>query len=139
MVGDGDTLADWSHIEDIARYTVATLSKPSLSVNAHLNFPSETISQNAMVDLLRKYAKGREVHVKYFSQEDAHKFAANPEEAPKEIGVNSRIPVDFYFVVKSIQGSGQFRRPRWDCHWDLFPEVKRTTFEEYLQERFDKH
>ena len=138
IVGDGDALADWSNINDIAKYTVLTLSKPSLSCNSYLNFPSETLSQNAMVDLLRKHAQGCDVQVKHLSLDDAHRFVSKPEEAPKEIGENSRIPVDFYFVVKSIQGMGLFRRPRWECHWDLFPEVERMTFDDYLRGRFDK-
>ncbi|KAH9948826.1 hypothetical protein B0H21DRAFT_203653 [Amylocystis lapponica] len=138
VVGNGDALADWSNTRDVAQYVVATLSKPSLSANAHLNFPSETISQNAMIALLRKYAVGREVRSRAFSAEDAHKFAARPKEAPREIGLNSNIPVDFYFVVKVIQGSGTFRRSRWECHWDMFPEVQRTTFEDYLKDRFQK-
>ncbi|OBZ68663.1 Phosphomutase-like protein 3 [Grifola frondosa] len=136
IVGDGDALADWSDARDVANYVVASLSKPSLSVNTHLNFPSETFSQNAIVDLMRKYVRGREVHPLIFTAEEAHRYAANADEAPKNIAPNTNIPVDFYFVVKIIQGSGTFRRPRWECHWDLFPEVKRTTFEEYLKERF---
>lgn len=136
VVGDGNAPADWSCMQDIANYVVASLSRPALSANKHLNFPSETLSQNALVELFRKYAKGRKVSVRYFSEQDAHRLVAHPEEAPSEIASNSNIPVDFYFVVKSIQGSGTFRRSRWDCHWDLFPEVKRATFEEYMKERF---
>ncbi|PCH39995.1 NAD(P)-binding protein [Wolfiporia cocos MD-104 SS10] len=136
IVGDGDTVADWSCTNDIARYVVATLSKPHLSANVYLNFPSETISQNAMVELFRKYAKGRKVDVRSFSLDDAHRSVANPDAAPKEIGEQSAIPVNFYFIVKSIQGSGTFRRPRWECHWNLFPEVRRSTFEDYVKERF---
>jgi len=136
VVGDGDALADWSNTRDVARYVVATLSKPSLSANTHLNFPSERLSQNAMVALLRKHAGGCQVSVRAFSSDDAHRFIARPGEAPSEIGEHSNIPVDFYFVVKVTQGSGLFRRSRWECHWDLFPEVQRTCFEDYLQERF---
>ena len=136
IVGDGDAPADWSHTRDVARYVVATLNQPTLSANATLNFPSETFSQNAIVDLMRKYVHGREVHPLIFTAEEAHRYAANADEAPKDIAPNTNIPVDFYFVVKIIQGSGTFRQPRWECHWDLFPEVKRTTFEEYLKERF---
>ncbi|KAH9839155.1 uncharacterized protein C8Q71DRAFT_855794 [Rhodofomes roseus] len=138
VVGDGDALADWSSRKDVARYVVATLAKPAISANAVLNFPSETISQNAMVELLRKYAgaKGRTVTVRYFSADDAHRFAADASAAPPEIAKSTNIPVDFYFVVKYLQGSGTFRRTPWECHWDLFPEVKRTTFEDYLKERF---
>jgi len=119
VVGDGDALADWSCTRDVAKYVVATLSKPALSANVYLNFPSETISQNTMVQLLRRYAKGRQVTVRYFSEHDAHRFVAKPQEAPEVIGTQSNIPVDFYFVVKSIQGSGLFRRSRWECHWEL--------------------
>lgn len=138
IVGDGDAPADWSHTRDLAHYVVGTLSQPAVSANATLNFPSETISQNAMLQLLQKYAgaRGKIVKARRFSEEDAHRFVANEGEAPKEIGKMSAIPVDFYFVVKSIQGSGTFRRSRWECHWDLFPNVRRTTFEEYMQERF---
>ncbi|TFY60103.1 hypothetical protein EVJ58_g5353 [Rhodofomes roseus] len=138
VVGDGDALADWSCRKDVARYVVASLAKPAVSANAVLNFPSVTMSQNAMVELLRKYAgaKGRTVTVRRFSADDAHRFAADASAAPQEIAESSNIPVDFYFVVKSIQGSGTFRRPTWECHWDLFPEVKRTTFEDYLKEKF---
>ncbi|KAI0923220.1 hypothetical protein AcV7_005796 [Taiwanofungus camphoratus] len=138
VVGDGDAPAHWSNRRDIANYVVAILSQPTISANATLNFPSETLSQNAMVQLLRRYAKGRDVRVRHFSLDEAHRFVAKPEEAPKDIQPNSKIPVDFYFVVKSIQGSGTFRRSRWECHWDLFPEVQRTTFEQYMKERFGK-
>ncbi|KZT09382.1 NAD(P)-binding protein [Laetiporus sulphureus 93-53] len=136
IVGDPNARADWSCTRDVARYVVATLSKPAISANAYLNFPSETLSQHAMVELFRKYARGRKVDVRHFSMDEAHRFIARPQEAPQQIAMNSSFPVDFYFVVKSIQGSGTFRRSRWECHWDLFPEVKRTTFEEYMRERF---
>ncbi|GBE83129.1 predicted protein [Sparassis crispa] len=135
VIGDGAALADWSHTRDVARYVVATLSQPACSANATLNFPSEALSQDALVALLRAYSR-REVRVRYFSHDEAHRFAAHPAEAPPQIAQSSNIPVDFYFVVKSIQGSGTFRRSRWECHWDLFPEVRRTTFEDYMKERF---
>ena len=138
VVADGDALADWSSRKDIARYVVATLAKPAISANAMLNFPSATFSQNTIIELLRKYAgaRGRKVTVRYFSAEDAHRFIQDDSLAPTEIAQHTAIPVDFYFVVKIIQGSGTFRRPPWECHWDLFPEVKRTSFEEYLKEKF---
>ncbi|KZT71757.1 hypothetical protein DAEQUDRAFT_749776 [Daedalea quercina L-15889] len=113
VAGDGGALADWSCRKDVARYVVATLAKPALSANAVLNFPSVTMSQNAMVELLRKYAgaKGHKVTVRYFSAEQAHRFVADASQAPQEIAKSSAIPADFYFVVKILQGSGYFKRP----------------------------
>jgi hypothetical protein len=35
--------------------------------------------------------------------------------------------------VRSIQGEGRGRHPRADTHNDMFPEVKVTTFPEFLK------
>ncbi|KZT64925.1 NAD(P)-binding protein [Daedalea quercina L-15889] len=138
VIDTGDAPIDWSHRADIARYVAASLAKPELSANAELNLPSATISQNEMVALFRKYTapKGRSVSVRKFSLDDVHRFIADQSLAPPEITANTLIPVDFYLIVKCNEALGQFRRNQWECHWQLFPEVKRTTFEDYMKERF---
>ena len=116
----------------------ATLAKPELSANAELNLPSETLSQNEMLALFRRYAgaRGKAVKERRIAVDDVHRYIKDESLAPKDISQNTQIPVDFYFIVKCNEAQGLFRRNEWDCHWDLFPEVKRTSFEEYLKERF---
>ncbi|TFY60170.1 hypothetical protein EVJ58_g5316 [Rhodofomes roseus] len=137
VIGTGDAPMDWSYRKDLARYTVASLAKPGLSKNTQLNVPSDTLSQNDMVELFRKYAgaKGRTVAVRKLWMDDGHRFIANEAEAPAEIAANSGIPVEFIGRPPpplSVQ-EAFFKKER---HWHFFPEVKKTTFEDYLKERF---
>ena len=138
IVGSGDALIDWSLRKDVARYVAATLAKPELSANAELNLPSTTLSQNEMLTLFRQYAgaRGKSVKERHIAMDDVHRYIKDESLVPKDITQNTQIPVDFYFIVKCNEAQGLFRRNQWECHWDLFPEVKRTTFEDYLKERF---
>ncbi|KAH9841833.1 uncharacterized protein C8Q71DRAFT_854189 [Rhodofomes roseus] len=135
VIGTGDAPMDWSYRKDLARYTVASLAKPGLSKNTQLNVPSDTLSQNDMVELFRKYAgaKGRTVAVRKLWMDDGHRFIANEAEAPAEIAANSGIPVDFIGRPPPLSVQEAFFKK--ERHWHLFPEVKKTTFEDYLKER----
>ena len=138
IVGSGDAPIDWSLRRDVARYVAATLAKPELSANAEFNLPSTTLSQNEMLVLFRRYAgaRGKTMTERRISLDDVHRYIEDESLAPKDITRNTQIPVDFYFIVKCNEAQGLFRRNQWECHWDLFPEVKRTTFEDYLKEIF---
>lgn len=138
VVGSGDALIDWSLRMDVARYVAATLTKPELSANAELNLPSVTISQNEMLAQFRKYAgaRGKDVKERRIAMDDVHRYIKDVSLAPKDLTQNTQISVDFYFIVKCNEAQGLFRRNQWECHWSLFPEVKRTSFEGYLEERF---
>ncbi|KZT09365.1 uncharacterized protein LAESUDRAFT_756989 [Laetiporus sulphureus 93-53] len=106
VVGNRNARADWSCTRDVACYVVVTPIKPAISANAYLNFPSEMLSQHAMVELFRKYARRRKVDVRHFSMDEAHRFIAQPQGAPQQIAMNSSIPVDFYFVQARPQTRG---------------------------------
>lgn len=72
------------------------------------------------------------------SEEQMHEIIADPKKAPKELAEGSAFPVDFWMMVKGIQGQNRFRRPRTECHNDLFPNVHRTTFQRFFEQRFGK-
>lgn len=127
--------ADYSHLDDFAAYLVASLCEPEKPANAILNFPSDHISLNEIAALLEKYS-GKPVQRKIIPHEDMHRVVADPSQAPAEFQGASVFPVDFWFLVKGIQGEGRFYRPRCQNHDHLFPEVHRTTFEQYLKQKF---
>jgi len=135
IIGSPDAKADYTHLDDFGRYLVATLCEPQKSANASLNFVSDTISQNQIATLLEKYS-GKPVKKNVIPLEEMHKVVAEPSAAPEELKGGSAFPVDFWYVVKGTQGEGRFFRPRGQNHNELFPEVQRTGFEQYFQERF---
>jgi len=135
VIGDLDAKADYSHLDDFAAYLVASLCEPEKPANAILNFPSDHISLNEIAALLEKYS-GKPVQRKIIPHEDMHRVVADPSQAPAEFQGASVFPVDFWFLVKGIQGEGRFYRPRCQNHNHLFPEVQRTTFEQHLKQKF---
>lgn len=135
IIGDPDAKADFTHLDDFAAYLVATLCEPGKSENATLNFPSDHISHNEIAALLQRYS-GRSVKKDLISHGEMHRIVADPSQAPRELQGASSFPVDFWFLVKGIQGEGRFWRPKGQTHNHLFPEVQRTTFEQYFQQRF---
>lgn len=137
VVGDGDALADWAHLDDTATYVCAMLARPDLSANRTLNVPSTTVSQNYIVDSLRRHSR-KPVNIVHVQMHDAHRFVQNPDAAPKELKENTRFPVDYWFVVKTTQGDGRGRHPRPEVHNSLFPEVKTTSFDDFFAEQFRK-
>lgn len=125
VIGDPDAKADFTHLDDFGNYLVATLCEPKKSENATLNFPSDTISHREIADLLGKYS-GKPVHLDTMPLDKMHEVVADSNKAPKELQGKSAFPVDFWFLVKGMQGSGMFYRPRGANHNDLFPDVERT-------------
>ncbi|RKU40576.1 hypothetical protein DL546_002022 [Coniochaeta pulveracea] len=136
-VGDEHARADFTNLDDFAAYLVATLDKPETSANKKLNFPSDTISHAQIAELLEKYS-GKKVRLKEISEEQMHKIIADPKTAPKEIAEGSAFPVEFWMMVKGTQGQDRFRRPKSECHNDLYPEVEKTTLERFFQRRYGK-
>ncbi|KAK4550653.1 hypothetical protein LTR36_000232 [Oleoguttula mirabilis] len=134
VVGSPDAKADYTHIDDFASFLVATLREPAKSENAHLNYVSDTISNKEIAALLEKYT-GKKAKFKTYSDDDQHSIVKQPDTAPKELQEGSAFPVDFWFLVKGAQGQGRFRRPKGEVHNHLFPDVKPTTFDDYLQKQ----
>jgi nucleoside-diphosphate-sugar epimerase len=125
VIGDPDAKADYTHIEDFGKYVTACLASPEKSENKHLNFPSDHISHTEIKQLLEKYS-GKKVTMDVMGEEKMHEVLADPESAPKELQNQSSFPVDFWFLVKGMQGTGRFWRPRGMNHNDLFPEIEPT-------------
>jgi len=138
VLGSADARADYTHLDDLANYVVATLCEPEKSHNAKLNFPSDTITQNQIAHLLEKYSL-KPVKMEFISEEEMHKVIKDPSQANQELAKASPFSVDFWFIVKGVQGSGRFRRPAAENSNHLFPDVERTTFEKYFQDRFGFH
>lgn len=132
-VKDANAQADWTHLDDFAAFLVASLKEPVKSHNAHLNFVSDTKSATEISELLEKIS-GKRSGVKVFPEELMHTIVANSNKAPDHLQKGSAFPVDFWFLVKGAQGQGRFRRPPGMIHNDLFPQVKPTTFDTYLNE-----
>ncbi|KAI2486254.1 NAD-binding protein [Pyrenophora tritici-repentis] len=122
VIGDPDAEADYTHLDDFANFLVATLLKPQKSENQYLNVVSDTISHAKIVGLLRMYT-GKEVQLDVQSVEAMHKSA---------------FPVDFWYLVKGLQGLGESVRPKSQIHNDLFEGVRYTPFEWYFKQRFGK-
>ncbi|GAO51083.1 NAD(P)-binding protein [Saitoella complicata NRRL Y-17804] len=136
VVGDAEAKAEFSHIGDVAKYTAALLSRdPNISENKTLNFPSHTVSQAHWAELMEKYSP-TPVKRQTFSLDEAHGIIADPDSAPEELKSTSPFPPDFWFIVKSAQGEGRFRRPKGEVHKELFPEVEVLGLEEYFEEQF---
>jgi hypothetical protein len=135
VVGDGDLPVDWSAISDIAAYVSAALAKGALTVNRTINVPSVRLSQNGVVDALRRHG-GKPVNVVNISTETAQHWAKAPHLAPAGLEDNTRMPVDFGFLLMSILGQGAGIYPRAEMHHALFPEVTPTTFDEFLAQHF---
>jgi hypothetical protein len=135
-IGDADARADYTHLDDFAAYLVATLCEPEKSENKHFNFRSDTISHNEIAALLERYSD-KPVKKNNITFDEWHYVIADPSKAPSNLTeAQSSFPVDFWFLVKGMQGLGRFRRPKSDYHNDLFPAVKVTTFEDYFTSKF---
>lgn len=138
VIGDPAAEADFTHLDDFAAFLVATLLEPEKSHNQFLNVVSDTISHNKIKKLLESYS-GKQVKLDVRGIEEMHKvWEGGPESVEEEKLKDSAFPVDFWFLVKGMQGSGKFVRPKSQIHNDLFPGVRRTTIELYFKERFGK-
>lgn len=135
LVGDGEASCAWAHTDDTAAYVCAMLANPSLSANRKLNVPSATVSCNHIIDALRRHS-GKPVSTLRISLEDAHRFVERPDEAPHGLKDNTRFPVDFWFVIKTMQAEGLMRHATSETHNVLFPEVKPTSFDDFFVGHF---
>ncbi|KAL4971487.1 hypothetical protein BDW66DRAFT_165138 [Aspergillus desertorum] len=115
ILGDADAKVDFTHIDDLAAFLVATIDNPGVAENKSLNVVSDRISYNELAALLEMYSKKKIV---------------------KMVKGKSAFPDDFWMLVKGMQGLGRFWRPPGEIHNDLFPEMKVTTFERYFRSRF---
>lgn len=134
-IGDLSSKADYTLIGDLAAYLVASLAEPDKSRNRHLNFKSDTISLDAIADMLEKYSD-KPVRKEAMPTESMHAVIADPVAAPADLQNASPFPVDFWYLVKGLQGQGRFRRPDAEYHHSLFPGVRPTPFEDYFKGKF---
>jgi hypothetical protein len=135
VIGNADVKADFTHLDDFAAYLVATLCEPEKSSNAVLNFVSDRISYREIATLLERYS-GKPVRINMIPEQEMHKVVEDPSSAPQELKEKSPFPVDFWFLVKGIQGQGRFYHPQGQTHNTLFPDVRVTTFDRYFQQKF---
>lgn len=134
VIGNPDAEADYTHLEDFANFLVATLLEPAKSENQFLNIVSDTISHSQIAKLLVHYT-GKEVKMDILGEEKMHEIWDDPRKAPDE-HAKSAFPVDFWYLVKSTQGKGEFIRPKSQIHNELFPHLTYTTFDQYFSNRF---
>lgn len=144
VIGDADTTADFTHLDDFAEFLVATLCHPEKSRNRRLNVVSDSISHTEIVKLLEKHT-GKKVDVQKYSFQDQKKILDAPKSAPKDLRDQSKeggegqssFPVDFWFLVKGLQGAGRFRWPAGERHEKEFgfdPSNMRS-FDRYIREK----
>ncbi|KAL4912343.1 hypothetical protein BDW62DRAFT_216431 [Aspergillus aurantiobrunneus] len=135
IVGDADAPIDFTHIDDLSAFLVATIRNPKASENRVLNFISDRISYNELVALWEKKS-GKKVQKVVYPIEAMHRAVRNPEDIPDAVRGQSAFPDDFWMLVKGMQGLGRFWRPPGEIHNSLFPEVQLTTFERYFDYLF---
>jgi nucleoside-diphosphate-sugar epimerase len=136
VIGDPHVEADYTHLDDFANFLVHTLLEPAKSHNASLNIVSDTISNAKIAELLEKYTD-KTVELDVMGEEKLHEIWEDPSKAPKE-HTESAFPVDFWYLVKGIQGKGLFVRPSSQIHNGLFQDFTVTPFEKYFRDRVDR-
>jgi len=136
VIGDPEAEADYTHLDDFASFLVATLLEPAKSENQYLNVVSDTISHARIAELLTKYT-GKDVQLDVQSADAMHRVWEDPSKAPKEHS-QSAFPVDFWYLIKGLQGTGEFVRPKSQIHNDLFENMTYTPFEGYFKQKFAK-
>lgn len=136
IIGSPDAAVDFTHTDDLASFLLETIRHPEVSENRQLNFVSDRCSHEDIAVLLEKYS-GKKVKKSVLPLETMHKVLRDPGEAPKELrDAPSAFPIDFWFLVKGMQGAGRFWRAKGEVHNDLFPGVQVRTFERYFRELF---
>ncbi|KAL5041260.1 hypothetical protein BDW71DRAFT_13572 [Aspergillus fruticulosus] len=135
ILGDADAKVDFTHIDDLAAFLVATIDNPGVAENKSLNIVSDRISYNELAALLEKYSK-KKVEKVVYPIDAMHRAWKDPNDIPQEVKGKSAFPDDFWMLVKGMQGLGRFWRPPGEVHNNIFPDLKVTTFERYFQSRF---
>ncbi|RAH85474.1 hypothetical protein BO86DRAFT_416339 [Aspergillus japonicus CBS 114.51] len=126
ILGDADAQVDFTHIDDLATFLVATVQHPAISANRTLNFVSDRISYNEIAALLERFS-GRTVEKTVWPLEVMHRVKGK-----------SVFPDEFWILVRGMQGAGRFVRPPGEVHNALFPGVEVRTFERYSGEMFER-
>lgn len=137
ILGNPSAPIDFTHLDDLASFIVQTLLHPEVSTNQELNFVSDRVSFETIATLLEKYS-GRKVIRDIMPLETVHRVMRDPENVPKQLGYapeehKSAMPVDFWFLVRGVQGEGRFLMDPGKVSNGLFPGVGVTTFEEYIR------
>jgi hypothetical protein len=140
VLGNANALVDFTHTDDMAAFLVQTLLRPETAQNKTLKFVSDCLGFSAIAGLLQKYSR-REVDLHTMPLEAVHRVIRDPANVPRELGYapeqsKSAMPVDFWFLVRAVQGEGRFRYAPGEVSNGIFPEVKVTTVEEYLRRLF---
>ncbi|KAL6234317.1 hypothetical protein BDW75DRAFT_241220 [Aspergillus navahoensis] len=133
--GDADAKVDFTHIDDLAGFLVATIDSPDVAENKSLNIVSDRISYNELAAPSKKYSK-KKVEKVVYPIDTMRRAWKDPEDIPQEVKGKSAFPDDFWMLVKSMQGLGWFWRRSGEVHNDLFPELTVTTSERYFQSQF---
>ncbi|CAI7630615.1 unnamed protein product [Penicillium glandicola] len=136
-VGNPDAKMDYSSCADVAKYLVASIQYPERSENKILGFRSDFISYTEIALLLEKHS-GKKARTNVTSIEQVKEILKDPSTAPAEFQRGSTFPVDFWILLRYVQGKGTFWRPPGLLHNDLFPEITPTSVEEYFKTLFRK-
>ncbi|KAJ5709448.1 NAD(P)-binding protein [Penicillium malachiteum] len=136
-VGNPDAKMDYSCCADVAKYLVASIQHPERSENKILGFRSDFISYSEITQLLEKHS-GKKARLNVTSIEQVKTIVKDPSTAPAEFQRGSTFPVDFWILLRYVQGQGTFWRPPGLLSNDLFPEVTPTSMEAYFKSLFEK-
>ncbi|KAF9887312.1 hypothetical protein FE257_010307 [Aspergillus nanangensis] len=136
-VGDPAAKMDYSSLRDVANFLVATLRHPELSENKVLGFRNDYISFSEVADLLQKHS-GKPVKIQTTPFNNVRGILDDPSLAPKEWWGDSTFSLDFFMILRLVQGQGVCWRPPGFLHNDLFPEVKTGNVDEYFKGLFAK-
>ncbi|KAA8643990.1 hypothetical protein EYZ11_006583 [Aspergillus tanneri] len=134
-VGNPEAKMDYSSVHDLAAFLVASLCHPNLSENQDLGFCSDHISYSEIASLLQKHS-GKPVRLNITSPCQMRAILKNPSSAPKELQTGSSFPVDFWMLLRHVQGLGDFWRPPGKLHNNWFPSVRPVSFDEYFAQLF---
>ena len=134
-VGDPNAKMDYSSCSDVAKYLVASIMHPERSENKILGFRSDYISHNEVTQLLRKHSK-RQARINLISIDQVKEILKDPSSAPEKLQGGSTFPVDFWVLLRYVQGQGKFWRPPGLLSNDLFPEVTPTSLDKYFEGLF---
>lgn len=136
ILGNAEAQIDFAHMDDFARFLVETLARPEISENRTLSFVSDRCSYEHIAKLLEGFT-GKNVVRHVMPLEVVHRVIRDPANVPKELGYGpqenkSAFPVDFWFLIRAVQGEGRFILRPGEVSNGLFPGVKVTTLEDYL-------
>ncbi|CAG7926855.1 unnamed protein product [Penicillium olsonii] len=134
-VGNPDAKTDYSSRTDTANFLVATLRHPELSENKYLGFRNDYISHREIANLLERYS-GKPTKLNVTSVEQMKEYLQDPSSAPDELQQGSTFDLDFWMLLRYVQGRGDLWRPPGTLHNDLFPEVRPVSVEEYFKNLF---